>query len=217
MQLEILQKLADSIIECDPDRAERLTQQALEDGVEPMVIIEQGLTKGMKVVGNNFQCGQAFLPDLIIAAEGMQRSMTLLEPELRARQQSIASAGVVVLGTVKGDIHEIGKTLVGTMLSASGFTVHDLGTDVPTAAFIEKIRQTNADILGLSSLLTTTMVVQREVIDALSEAGLRDRVKVMVGGAPVTRAWADKIGADGYADDATGAVVVANQFMGVGE
>jgi len=215
MQMEILQQLTDSIIECDPERAESLTRQALEAGIEPMVIIEQGLTKGMKVVGNNFQCGQAFLPDLIIAAEGMQRSMTLLEPELRARQQSIASAGVVVLGTVKGDIHEIGKTLVGTMLSASGFTVHDVGTDVPTAVFIEKIQQTNADILGLSSLLTTTMIVQDEVIKALQEAGLRDRVKIMVGGAPVTRAWADKIGADGYAEDATGAVEVARQFMGV--
>jgi corrinoid protein of di/trimethylamine methyltransferase len=216
MHEEYLQKLAESIVECDPEAAEALAQQALTAGIEPMTIIEQGLMKGMRIVGENFQCGEAFLPDLIIAAESMKRAMTLLEPELHLRQQSIASAGVVVLGTVKGDIHEIGKTLVGTMLSASGFTVHDLGTDVATDTFIHKVKETGAHLLGLSSLLTTTMVVQREVIQALTQAGLREQVKVIVGGAPVTQAWAHQIGADGYAEDATGAVEVARQLLSMG-
>ncbi len=214
MSEELFQKLTDSIVDCDPDAVEALTRQALEVGLEPLAIISQGLTKGMQIVGERFQCGDAFLPDLIIAAEGMQRAMQLLEPELLKRQQTVESAGVVVLGTVKGDIHEIGKTLVGTMLSANGFKVYDLGTDVPTETFIAKVKETGANILGLSSLLTTTMVVQREVIEALKTAGIRQQVKVMVGGAPVTRTWASQIGADGYAEDATGAVTLARQLVG---
>ena len=213
MSVELFQKLINSLVDCDPDAAESLTRQALEAGLEPMAIIEQGLTKGMQIVGERFQCGDAFLPDLIIAAEGMQRAMQLLEPELLKRQQTREVAGVVVLGTVQGDIHEIGKTLVGTMLSANGFKVHDLGTDVPTETFIAKVKETGANLLGLSSLLTTTMVVQREVIEALTAAGIRQQVKVMVGGAPVTRTWASQIGADGYAEDATGAVAIARQLV----
>jgi len=214
MSEELFQKLTDSIVDCDPDAVEALTRQALAAGLEPLEIIAQGLTKGMQIVGERFQCGDAFLPDLIIAAEGMQRAMQLLEPELLKRQQTLETAGVVVLGTVKGDIHEIGKTLVGTMLSANGFKVYDLGTDVPTETFIAKVKETGANILGLSSLLTTTMVVQREVIEALNTAGIRQQVKVMVGGAPVTRTWASQIGADGYAEDATGAVTLARQLVG---
>ena len=213
MSVELFQKLINSLVDCDPDAAEALTRQALEAGLEPLAIIEQGLTKGMQIVGERFQCGDAFLPDLIIAAEGMQRAMQLLEPELLKRQQTREVAGVVVLGTVQGDIHEIGKTLVGTMLSANGFKVHDLGTDVPTETFIAKVKETSANLLGLSSLLTTTMVVQREVIEALTAAGIRQQVKVMVGGAPVTRTWASQIGADGYAEDATGAVAIARQLV----
>ena len=214
MSNEYFEKLAAKIVDCDPDAVEELTRQALAAGLEPMDIISQGLTKGMQIVGDNFQCGDAFLPDLIIAAEGMQRAMVLLEPELLKRQQAIESVGVVVIGTVQGDIHEIGKTLVGTMLSANGFKVFDLGTDVPASEFIAKIKETGANILGLSSLLTTTMVLQREVIEALKSAGLRQQVKVMVGGAPVTKSWAEQIGADGYAEDASGAVLIARQLVG---
>ena len=168
---------------------------------------------GMNVVGDKFSSGEYFLPDLIIAADGMQRAMELLEPELKARQQSLESAGTIVLGTVKGDIHEIGKSLVGTMLSANGFKVIDLGVDVPTETFISKVKETDANLLGLSALLTTTMTLQREIIEALTEAGIRNKVKVMVGGAPVTRNWADEIKADGYAEDAMGAVQVARQLV----
>jgi methanogenic corrinoid protein MtbC1 len=140
--------------------------------------------------------------------------MALLEPELSLRQETPEVIGTVVIGTVHGDIHEIGKTLVGTLLSVNGFQVHDLGVDVPKERFVEKVQETGADILGLSALLTTTMIGQREVIETLAEAGIRDQVKVLVGGSPVTQKWADSIGADGYAEDALRAVDVARKVMG---
>jgi corrinoid protein of di/trimethylamine methyltransferase len=214
MSNEIFNQLATSLIEGDPDATFDLTKKAIESGLEPMSIIREGLMPGMNIVGEKFASGEYFLPDLIIAADGMQKAMELLEPELMARNQAIESAGTVVLGTVKGDIHEIGKSLVGTMLSANGFKVHDLGVDVPTDTFIGKVQEIKADILGLSALLTTTMTVQREIIQALLEAGIRNQVKVLVGGAPVTRSWADEIGADGYAEDAMGAVQAARHLMG---
>jgi corrinoid protein of di/trimethylamine methyltransferase len=213
MQNEILSKLSQSLVDGDPDACVELTHEALAGGVEPMAIIRQGLMPGMNVVGEKFGTGEYFLPDLIIAADGMQQAMALLEPELRARQQSVESAGTMVIGTVKGDIHEIGKSLVGTMLSANGFKVHDLGVDVPTEKFVTAVRETGANLVGLSALLTTTMTVQKQVIDALSAAGLRQQVKVMVGGAPVTRSWAEEIGADAYAEDAMSAVTMARQLV----
>ncbi|GAB4477037.1 MAG: B12-binding domain-containing protein [Anaerolineales bacterium] len=214
MSQEIFAKLTNSLVDGDPDACFEATKEALAAGIEPMAIIKEGLIPGMNIVGEKFSTGEYFLPDLIIAADGMQKAMTLLEPELLKRQQAIESAGTVLLGTVKGDIHEIGKSLVGTMLSANGFKVHDLGVDVPTETFVAKVQEMKPDILGLSALLTTTMVMQREVIKALTEAGIRDQVKVMVGGAPVTRSWAEEIGADGYAEDAMGAVQLARQLAG---
>jgi corrinoid protein of di/trimethylamine methyltransferase len=206
MTNDLLTKLTSSLVEGEPDETVALTTQALEQGLGPLTIINEGLVPGMDIVGAKFQTGEYFLPHLIIAASGMQQAMELLEPELRARQEVVETLGTVVIGTVKGDIHEIGKTLVGTMLSASGFQVHDLGVDVPTETFVAKVRETGANILGLSALLTTTMTVQREIIDALEEAGIRSQVKVIVGGAPVGQEWADTIGADGYAEDAIGAI-----------
>jgi len=213
MSDDLFAKLTNSLVDGDPDAAAALTQQALTAGLEPMAIIRQGLMPGMDIVGQKFSDGEYFLPDLIIAAEGMKMAMALLEPELRARKQSLETAGVVVIGTVKGDIHEIGKSLVATMLSANGFTVYDLGVDVPKEAFIAKIQETGANILGMSALLTTTMTQQREVIKSLEEAGLRAKVKVMVGGAPVTKSWAEEIGADDYAEDAMGAVQKAKKLV----
>ncbi len=213
MSDELFAKLTNSLVDGDPDAAASLTEQALAAGLEPMAIIRQGLMPGMDIVGQKFSDGEYFLPDLIIAAEGMKMAMALLEPELRARKQSLETAGVVVIGTVKGDIHEIGKSLVATMLSANGFTVYDLGVDVPKEAFIAKIQETGANILGMSALLTTTMTQQREVIKSLEEAGLRAQVKVMVGGAPVTKSWAEEIGADDYAEDAMGAVQKAKKLV----
>jgi len=212
MNQDIITQLTTAIVEGETEQVVELTRQALAAGFEPMAIIDQGLVPGMDIVGEKFSSGEYFLPNLIISANGMQDAMKLLEPELSARQQERKSAGKVVIGTVHGDIHEIGKSLVATMLSANGFQVYDLGVDVPVAAFLAKIRETNANLLGLSALLTTTMVVQRDIIAALKQEGLRKQVKVMVGGAPVTRSWANEIGADGYAEDAIGAVAVAKQL-----
>jgi corrinoid protein of di/trimethylamine methyltransferase len=216
MSPDIFTQLKDSLIDGDPEAAVELTKLALAAGEEPMTIIRQGLMPGMDVVGQKFSDGEYFLPDLIIAAEGMKNAMALLEPELRARHQTLETAGIVVIGTVKGDIHEIGKSLVATMLSANGFTVYDLGVDVPKEAFIAKIQETGANILGMSALLTTTMTQQREVIKALEAAGLRAQVKVMVGGAPVTKGWAEEIGADDFAEDAMSAVQKAKNLVGKG-
>jgi corrinoid protein of di/trimethylamine methyltransferase len=214
MSEEFLTRITTSMVEGEPDETVDLTRQALSAGVEPMAIINEGLVPGMEVVGDKFQSGEYFLPHLIIAANAMQQAMALLEPELKARQQAFETAGTMVIGSVAGDIHEIGKSLVATMMSASGFQVYDLGVDVPTETFVAKVRETGADLLGLSALLTTTMTVQRQVIEALEEAGIREQVKVLIGGAPVSQEWAEAIGADGCAEDAVGAIELARQLVG---
>ena len=214
MDKELFQAMAQSTIDGEPDVAERLARQALERGVDPLEAINQGFVAGMNYVGEQFGLGEMFLPDLVLAGEAMKAAVAVLEPEMVKRGTERQMLGKVVLGTVEGDIHEIGKTLVGTMLSASGFQVYDLGVDVPVETFVEKARQVNADIVGLSALLTTTMARQRDTIEALDDLGLRPRVKVMVGGAPVTSGWADEIGADGYGEDAIGAVAVAKRLIG---
>jgi corrinoid protein of di/trimethylamine methyltransferase len=213
MSEDIFEKITNSIIEGDPEKTVALTQEALQTKLDPMTIINQGLVPGMDVVGEKFASGEYFLPNIVIAGSAMQQAMALLEPELKEGQQKLASYGSVVIGTVQGDIHEIGKSLVGTMLSANGFEVHDLGVDVTTDAFIAKLKDTGAQLLGLSALLTTTMTVQRDIIEALTEAGIRDQVKVLVGGAPVHQEWADSIGADGYAEDAMAAVALAKRLV----
>ena len=214
MSSDLLAQITSSILGGEPDVTVDLARQALKAGLEPMAIINEGLVPGMNIAGDMFQRGKFFLPHLMIAARGMQQAMALLGPELRVRQQAVETAGTVIIGTVAGDIHEFGKSLVGTMLATAGFQVHDLGTDVPTATFVAKVKETGANLLGLSALLTTTMTFQEEVIEALEEAGIREQVKVMVGGAPVSQEWADTIGADGYADDAVGAVELAKQLVG---
>ena len=213
---DILAKITERLLEGDTETVVALTGQALNAGVEPLTIINQGLLPGMEIAGEKFSRGEFFIPHILIAAKGMQDAMALLEPELSLRQEIPETLGTVVIGTVHGDIHEIGKSLVGTLLSVNGFHVHDLGVDVPLGEFVGKVKETDADILGLSALLTTTMIGQREVIEALDEAGIRDQVKVLVGGSPVTQKWADSIGADGYAEDALGAVEVARQVLGLG-
>ncbi len=213
MANDLYKQITDSLVDGEPDKTVELTRLALEAGEEPLSIINEGLVPGMDIVGERFQTGEYFLPHLIVAASGMKGAMELLEPELSAREQAVESLGTVVIGTVKGDIHEIGKTLVGTMLSAHGFQVHDLGVDVATEKFVAKVKETGATVLGLSALLTTTMTFQREVIEALVEAGIRHRVKVMVGGAPVSQEWSDTIGADGFAEDAVGAVELAKSLV----
>jgi corrinoid protein of di/trimethylamine methyltransferase len=214
MSTDLLSQITASIVDGDPDVTVAKTAEALKAGVEPIAIIDQALVPGMRIVGERFSAGEYFLPNLIVSANGMKQAMALLEPELRARRQARKSAGTVVIGTVKGDIHEIGKSLVATMLAANGFEVHDLGVDVPVEKFVATVKTTNASLVGLSALLTTTMGVQKKVVEALAAAGLRAQVKVMVGGAPVSRKWADEIGADGYAEDAVGAVDLATKLSG---
>ena len=210
---DILAQLTESVVAAQQQAALDLTRQALAAGLEPLTIIDKGLTPGMRIVGDKFACGDYFIPHLVLAGRTMKGAMALLEPELRRRRETASRAGTAVIGTVKGDIHEIGKSLVGIMLTASGFEVHDLGVDVPVEAFISKVKETGADLVGLSALLTTTMVVQRRVIEALEHAGLRRQVRVIVGGAPVKGSWAEEIGADGYAEDANGAVDLARRLI----
>ena len=202
-----------SIIDGDEEAAAAVAQQALDAGIDPLEAINAGYVAGMSYVGEQFAEGEMFLPDMMLAAEAMKAAVAVLEPEMTRRGTHRTMLGKVVLGTVKGDIHEIGKNLVATMLSASGFEVYDLGVDVPFDKFIDKAREVNADIIGMSALLTTTMTGQRTVIDLLAKAGLRPQVKVMVGGAPVTRSWAAEIGADGMSEDAMGAVSLAKKLV----
>jgi len=215
MSEELFKAMAQSVIEGDADQAAELARQALAQGIPPLDAINRGFVVGVNEVGRQYGAGDMFLPDLVMAGEAMKAAVAVLEPEMQKSGTQRQMLGKVVLGTVKGDIHEIGKTLVGTMLTANGFQVFDLGVDVPTPRFVEKAREVNADLVGLSALLTTTMTAQRDVIEALEDAGLKDKVKVMVGGAPVTRSWADEIGADGYSEDAIGAVAVAKKLMGI--
>lgn len=215
MDKEQFKDMAQSVIDGEVEDAERLARQAIEQGVDPLDAINQGFVVGVNHVGEGYAAGEMFLPDLVLAGEAMKAAVAVLEPEMKRRGTKRQMLGTVVMGTVEGDIHDIGKTLVATMLSATGFQVYDLGVDVPVETFLERARKVNADVVGLSALLTTTMVKQKTVIEALEEAGLRRQVKVMVGGAPVTRSWTEEIGADGYSEDAIGAVAVAKELVGV--
>lgn len=214
MDKERFESMAQSVVDGEVEDAERLARQAIEQGVDPLDAINQGFVVGVNHVGEEYAAGEMFLPDLVLAGEAMKAAVAVLEPEMQRRGTKRQMLGTVVIGTVDGDIHDIGKTLVATMLAASGFQVYDMGVDVPVQTFLEKARETSADIVGLSALLTTTMVKQKDVIEALEEAGLRPQIKVMVGGAPVTRTWAEEIGADGFSEDAIGAVAVAKELVG---
>ena len=214
MSTELFQAMAQSVINGEVEDAAQLARQAVEQGIDPLAAINEGFVVGVNHVGAQFSCGEMFLPDLVLAGEAMKAAVAVLEPEMARRGTQRQMLGKVVIGTVEGDIHEIGKTLVATMLTASGFQVYDVGVDVPVIKFVEKAREVGADVVGLSALLTTTMVKQKDVIEALDDAGLRPKVKVMVGGAPVTSGWAKEIGAEGYSEDAIGAVAVARQLVG---
>jgi 5-methyltetrahydrofolate--homocysteine methyltransferase len=204
--------MAQAVIEGDVDVMEELTEDALDEGVAAQEILNEGLMVGMNHVGQEFKAGNMFVPEVLRSAKAMKESMKLLEPMLAAGEAQ--ATGKVLLGTVKGDLHDIGKNLVGMMCEGAGFEVRDLGTDVEPNAFLEAIKEFEPDIVGMSALLTTTMRAMGDTVKALEEAGLRDRVKVMVGGAPVTQRFADDIGADGYAANAASASDMAKKFVG---
>lgn len=214
MQEELFKLMAQSVIDGEMEEAVRLAQEAIKQNIDPLDAIDKGFVVGVNHIGDGFARGEMFLPDLVLAGESMKAALSILEPELTRRGTERQVLGKVVIGTVEGDIHDIGKTLVATMLSTGGFQVFDLGVDVPAEKFVDKAREVNADIVGLSALLTTTMAKQRDVIEALEQAGLRSQMKVVIGGAPVTRDWVEEIGADGFSEDAIGATVLANQLMG---
>ncbi|MCK4800976.1 MAG: corrinoid protein [Anaerolineales bacterium] len=208
MPKEIFEKLAQAVIDGKEEDAVVLAKQALDKNLDPLACITNGLTKGIQQVGELFASGEYYLPELIISADVMQAALEILEPAL-ASNQELEVVARVVIGTVEGDLHEIGKTLVSTMLSANGFKVIDIGVDKSAEEFITAIKENDATIVGASALLTTTMIQQQKIIESIKEAGLRKQVKVMVGGAPVTKNYAEQIGADGYSEDAISAVDLA--------
>ena len=214
MQDERFGAMLQSIIDGVPEKAAELAQRALADGVDPLEAVNRGFAMGITFAGEQFGCGQMFLPDLLGAAEAMKAAMRILEPEMLKRGSQRQTLGKVVLGTARGDIHDIGKNLVATILAASGFQVFDLGTSVTPDQFVAKAKEIDADIVGVSALLTTTMAGQKAVIEALDRNGLRPRVKAIIGGAAVTPKWAAEIGADGYSRNALDAVELAKSLMG---
>jgi len=204
----LYEEMASAVIAGLPDKARELAEEALQSDIDPLSAIDKGFKPGMDVVGEGFAKGELFIPDLVMSGEAMKAAIAALEPEMMRRKQQRQVLGRVVIGTVQGDIHEIGKTLVATMLAANGFEVRDLGVDVSAGQFVAAVRESNADAVGLSALLTTTLLNQETVILTLKEAGLRDQVKVVIGGVPASPEWAEEIGADGYAENATQAVDV---------
>jgi corrinoid protein of di/trimethylamine methyltransferase len=213
MHTDSFAAMRQSIIDGAPETASDLARQALEQGTAALDAIDHGFVPGMTEVGTLYAQHKMFLPDMLASAEAMKAAMAVLEPELTRQGRQRPSAGTVILGTTKGDIHEIGKTLVGTLLTAHGFKVHDLGVDVSSEQFAAKAREFAADVVGVSALLTTTMRGQKSVVEALDREQLRPKVRIIVGGAPVTRQWAAEIGADGYAKDAVSAVALVQSLV----
>jgi 5-methyltetrahydrofolate--homocysteine methyltransferase len=209
---DILQELASNLYNGEEEKVAALVQQALDQGMKPGDVLAGGLIAGMDEVGKDFKAGELFVPEVLIAARAMHAGMHILRPLLS--ESDARGAGKYVIGTVKGDLHDIGKNLVKMMLEGAGFETIDLGTDAEPADFVNAVREHQPNFLGMSALLTTTMVNMKATIEALEEAGLRESVKIMVGGAPVTKAFAEEIGADAYAPDAASAVDVARELVG---
>ena len=208
-----LQKLFNAVLNGDQKTSVAVTQEALAEGVDPMELITKYMVPAMDEVGRRFECEDYFVPELLLSARAMKGSLQLLRPLLASR--GVQPAGRVAIGTVKGDLHDIGKNLVASMLEGGGFEVFDLGADVPPEKFIAAVRERGVNIVCLSALLTVTMPAMRTTIDALRQAGVREQVKVMVGGAPVTPQFAEEIGADGYSENASSAVALARNLTGV--
>ncbi len=208
-----LKEISEALMAGKADQVKKLVEQAVAEKIHVRKILEQGLLAGMEVIGRKFKANEVYVPEVLIAARAMHAGMNVLAPHLAA--SGVKPVGKIVLGTVKGDLHDIGKNLVGMMFKGAGFEVADVGIDVPPEKFANAIKETKAEILALSALLTTTMPAMKTVIDNLKTTGLRGKVKIMVGGAPVTQNYANEIGADGYAPDAASAAELAKKFAGV--
>jgi len=209
----ILDELSNSVLDGNPEAAKKSAIEALNAKLDPLEAIEKGLAKGLREVGDRFEKGEMFLMQLILGGEAMKAGLEVLKPELLKQQKQMTPLGKFLIGTVEGDIHDIGKTIVSAMLLAEGFDVVDIGIDVPNQVFVEKTRKEKPHIVGMSALMTTTRTKQKEVIEVLKRAQLRDDVKVMIGGAAVTADWAKEIGADAYGEDAVDAVRKARELM----
>ena len=209
---DIYEELSQSVITGNLEGIKKLTQQALDQGSKAKDVLDKGLLPGMDVVGQRFKTGEMFMPEVIYSAKTMHAAMGVLKPRLMG--DDVQGSGVLVIGTVEGDLHDIGKNLVAMMMEGAGFTVIDLGTSVKSQTFVDAVREHKPKIVGMSALLTTTMPKMKETIDALKEAGLRDRVKVMIGGAPVTEEFMSRIGADGHGINAGAAVENAKKLVG---
>ncbi len=205
------EEFSQSVIAGHGVRVMELTKQALDNGADPVEIINRGLIPGMTVVGARFKAGQMFVPEVLMSARAMNAGMELVKPLLVG--QELPSAGKVIIGTVKGDLHDIGKNLVGMMLESAGFSVMNLGVDVSPEKFVQAVKEHKPGVLGMSALLTTTMLSMKDVIEILKEEGLRDRVKVVVGGAPISQDFAEEIGADGFAPDAASATELCKKLL----
>jgi len=208
-----LKEIAENLIQGKADKVKELTQRSVDEGQDIQKILNEGLLAGMSVVGDKFKKNEFYVPEVLIAARAMKAGMEIIRPLLT--KKGVKGAGKIILGTVRGDLHDIGKNLVGMMLEGAGFEIIDLGVDVPPEKFVEAAREKGADIIGLSALLTTTMPGMKDVIEAIKSSDLKGKLKVMIGGAPVTQDYADEIGADGYAPDAASAVDKAKQLTTV--
>jgi len=207
------EQLKQAIVDQDADAVLAAVNEALAEGIDPRDVINKGLLPGLNVIGEQFESEDIFLPELMQAALAFQAAMTVLEPAIKAAGGADEKKGTIVIGTVKGDLHSIGKNILKLLFETSGFEVHDLGIDVDLFKFIDKANEVNADIIAISALLTTTLIGQRDVIDALKDQGTRDRYKVIVGGGATTEEWAETIGADGWSGSAYDAVVLATRLV----
>ena len=210
---QILRRLSDAVLQFDAEAAADAARASVAAKMNPVKAIEEGLAVGLRVIGDKFEAGELWLPHLILGAEAMEAAMKVLEERMPRDQLESTSRGTVVIGTVEGDIHDLGLRIVASMLRANGFKVHDLGCNAKSLDLIQKAKEVDADIIAASSLMTTTMPFMRDLVEALESAGLRDRFKVLVGGGPVSKEWAKAIGADGYGKDASEAVKVARQLV----
>jgi corrinoid protein of di/trimethylamine methyltransferase len=210
---KIFEDLKNAIIELDDEKAVKGAKDVIAQGIDPLEGIEKGLSPGMMIIGDKFDKMEVYLPELIRAGNTFNAAMKVLEPEIAKAGKTKKSSGTVVLGTVSGDIHKIGKDILAMLMKIRGFDVHNLGEDVSMSTFVNKAVEVNADIIGMSSLLTTTMPGQKEVIDLLTEKGIRDQFIIMVGGGPVSQEWAQEIGAEGYAETAEQAIVLAEELV----